>query len=50
MYVSKARFCDPDINPSYQQWTEHYQVANLPARPRKPRDSAVQAEADCRIQ
>ena len=38
--VSKACRYDPDINPSYQQWAEHYQVAILPARPRKPRDKA----------
>ena len=38
--VSKACRYDPDINPSYQQWAEHYRVAILPARPRKPRDKA----------
>lgn len=38
--VSRACRYDPDINPSYQQWAEHYQVAILPARPRKPRDKA----------
>ena len=38
--VSKACRYDPDLNPSYQQWAEHYQVAILPARPYKPRDKA----------
>lgn len=38
--VSRACRYDPDINPSYQQWAEHYQTAILPARPHKPRDKA----------
>ena len=38
--VSAACRYDPDLNPSYQQWAEHYQVAVLPARPYKPRDKA----------
>lgn len=38
--VSKACRYDPDINPSYQQWAEHYQVAVIPARPYKPKDKA----------
>ena len=38
--VSKACRYDPDLNPSYQQWAEHYQVAVMPARPRKPKDKA----------
>ncbi len=38
--VSRACRYDPDINPSYQQWAEHYQTAILPARPYKPRDKA----------
>ena len=28
--VSRACRYDPDINPSYQQWAEHYQTAILP--------------------
>ena len=36
--VSRACRYDPDLNASYQQLAEHYQVAVLPARPRKPRD------------
>ena len=31
--VSRACRYDPDLNPSYQQWAEHYQVAVVPARP-----------------
>ncbi|RAY95964.1 IS21 family transposase [Enterobacter cloacae] len=36
--VSKACRYDPELNPSYQQLAEHYQVAVIPARHRKPRD------------
>lgn len=36
--VNKACRYDPDLNPFYQQLAEHYQVAVIPARPRKPRD------------
>jgi transposase len=38
--VSRACRYDPDINPSYQQWAEHYQVAVVPTRPYKPKDKA----------
>lgn len=38
--VSRACRYDPDLNPSYQQWAEHYSVAVVPARPFKPRDKA----------
>ena len=31
---------EPDLNPSYQDFAEHYGVAVLPARVRKPRDKA----------
>ena len=31
--VSTACRYDPDVNPSYQQFAEHYQVAVIPARP-----------------
>jgi len=31
---------EPELNPSYQEFAEHYQVAVLPARVRKPRDKA----------
>ena len=38
--VSKPCRYDPELNPSYQQLAEHYQVAVLPARPYKPKDKA----------
>lgn len=31
---------EPDINPSYQDWAQHYGTAVLPARVRRPRDKA----------
>ena len=36
--VTRACRYDPDLNASYQQWAEHYQVAVVPARPYKPKD------------
>jgi len=38
--VSRACRYDPDLNPSYQQWAEHYQIAVVPARPYKPKDKS----------
>jgi len=38
--VSRACRYDPDLNPSYQQLAEHYQIAVVPARPYKPKDKA----------
>jgi transposase len=38
--VSKACRYEPELNPAYQQWSEHYQVAVIPARPYKPKDKA----------
>ena len=38
--VHKACRYDPDVNPSYQQWAEHYGVAVVPARPRRPKDKS----------
>ena len=38
--VSRACRYDPDLNPSYQQWAEHYSTAVIPARPFKPKDKA----------
>jgi transposase len=38
--VQKACRYDPDLNPSYQQLAEHYQVAVMPARPYKPKDKS----------
>lgn len=38
--VSKSCRYDPELNPSYQQLAEHYDIAVLPARPYKPQDKA----------
>lgn len=38
--VAKARRYEPDLNPAYSELAEHYGVAILPARVRKPRDKA----------
>lgn len=38
--VSKAHRYEPDINPSYRDMAEHYAVAVVPTRARKPRDKA----------
>lgn len=38
--VKKAHRYEPEMNPAYQDFAEHYGVAILPARVRKPRDKA----------
>lgn len=38
--VSRACRYEPDLNPTYAELAEHYGVAVLPARVRKPRDKA----------
>lgn len=38
--VSRAHRYDPELNPAYAQWAEHYGTTILPARVRKPRDKA----------
>ena len=38
--VKRAHRYEPELNPSYQDFAEHYAVAILPARVRKPRDKA----------
>ena len=38
--VSKAHRYEPDLNPAYLEFAQHYGVAVLPARVRKPRDKA----------
>ncbi len=38
--VTSPCYYDPQINPTYQEMAEHYGVAILPARVRKPRDKA----------
>jgi transposase len=42
--VSKVCRYEPDINPTYLDFANHYQTVVLPARVRKPRDKA-KAEA-----
>ncbi len=38
--VKTPDFYDPEINPTYQEWAEHYNVAVIPARVRRPKDKA----------
>lgn len=38
--VTRSCRYDPDIHPTYQECAEHYGVAIIPARVRKPRDKA----------
>ena len=38
--VTKAHRYEPELNPAYQDFAEHYQLAILPARVRRPRDKA----------
>lgn len=38
--TSRACMYDPDVNPTYQQMLEHYDITVIPARPRKPKDKA----------
>jgi transposase len=38
--VKSPDYYEPDLNPTYQAMAEHYQVAVLPARVRKPKDKA----------
>lgn len=38
--VTKSCYYDPEINPTYQSFAEHYGVAILPARMRHPKDKA----------
>ncbi|HLF13022.1 MAG TPA: IS21 family transposase, partial [Gammaproteobacteria bacterium] len=38
--ITRALRYEPDVNPAYQELAEHYGVAILPARVRKPRDKA----------
>lgn len=38
--VTRARRYEPELNPAYQEFAEHYGVAILPARVRRPRDKA----------
>jgi transposase len=38
--VKKPNYYEPDLNPSYQELAEHYHVAVLPARVKKPKDKS----------
>ena len=38
--VKSPNYYEPDLNPTYQEMAEYYQVAVLPARVRKPQDKA----------
>jgi len=38
--VTKACLYDPELNPTYRQLARHYEMAVIPARPRKPKDKA----------
>ena len=38
--VHRAHLYDPDVNPTYCDFSNHMGVAVLPARPRTPRDKA----------
>jgi len=38
--VTKACRYEPDLNPSYLEFANHYSIAVVPARSRKPRDKA----------
>ncbi len=39
--VTKAHRYEPELNRSYQDFADHYQLAIIPARSRKPRDKAI---------
>ena len=36
--VTKPNYYEPDINPAYQELAEHYQIAVLPTRIKRPKD------------
>ena len=38
--MTKAHRYDPDLNPTYHNFAQHYGFGVLPARPYKPRDKA----------
>jgi transposase len=48
--VKKSDRYDPDINPLYEKMAEHYGVAVLPARVKKPRDKAIVENAVLQVQ
>ena len=38
--VKDACYYEPDLNPTYRDWADHYGTAVIPARVKKPRDKA----------
>jgi len=42
--VTKASLYEPDLNPTYQEFAHHYQVAVVPARVRKAKDYPEESE------
>jgi hypothetical protein len=38
--VTRPCYYEPDLNPTYQDMAQHYGIAIIPARPKKPRDKA----------
>jgi transposase len=38
--VKDACYYEPDLNPTYRDWAEHYGTVIIPARVRRPRDKA----------
>lgn len=38
--VSRACRYDPEVNPAYAKWANHYRTVVIPARPGKPKDKA----------
>lgn len=43
--VSKAHRYEPDLNPTYQDMAQHYDIAVIPTRVRSPKDKAKVEEA-----
>lgn len=39
--ITNPNFYEPDLNPTYQEMAEYYQVAVLPARDRRPRQKST---------
>lgn len=48
--VTSPCLYDPELNPVYAAWAEHYGTAVLPARRRKPRDKAMVENAVLNVQ
>ena len=45
--VTKACFYEPDLNPAYREWAEHYGTVILPARPRQARATRPRSKTPC---